>query len=72
MTGDIVQYGLSGEIALGAEWLGRLGGPEQVSFSPGNHDAMSTGHGVLTRLSRPEPATTARSAFPICEGGASD
>jgi len=39
MTGDIVNIGLSGEIALAREWLGRLGGPEQVSFSPGNHDA---------------------------------
>ena len=39
MTGDIVNIGLSGEIALAREWLGRLGAPEQVSFSPGNHDA---------------------------------
>jgi len=39
MTGDIVNIGLSGELALACEWLGRLGGPDEVSFSPGNHDA---------------------------------
>jgi len=39
MTGDIVNIGLDGEIALARQWLNRLGGPESVSFSPGNHDA---------------------------------
>jgi 3',5'-cyclic AMP phosphodiesterase CpdA len=39
MTGDIVNIGLPGEIALAKEWLATLGGPEAVSFTPGNHDA---------------------------------
>ena len=39
MTGDVVNIGLAAEIALAREWLSRLGGPDQVSFSPGNHDA---------------------------------
>lgn len=39
MTGDIVNIGLPAEIALAKEWLGTLGGPEAVSFTPGNHDA---------------------------------
>jgi 3',5'-cyclic AMP phosphodiesterase CpdA len=39
MTGDIVNIGLPGEIALAREWLATLGGPDRVSFTPGNHDA---------------------------------
>lgn len=39
MTGDIVNIGLPGEIALAREWLATLGGPGEVSFTPGNHDA---------------------------------
>lgn len=39
MTGDIVNIGLPAEIALAREWLATLGGPESVSFTPGNHDA---------------------------------
>jgi 3',5'-cyclic AMP phosphodiesterase CpdA len=39
MTGDIVNIGLHAEIALARQWLSRLGRPEAVSFSPGNHDA---------------------------------
>lgn len=39
MTGDIVNIGLPGEIALAKDWLATLGGPEAVSFTPGNHDA---------------------------------
>jgi 3',5'-cyclic AMP phosphodiesterase CpdA len=41
MTGDIVNIGLPEEIALARDWLLRLGGPEGVSFSPGNHDAYT-------------------------------
>ena len=55
MTGDIVNIGLSGEIALAREWLGRLGGPEQVSFSPGNHDAYVPG--AMALLNEPLDAT---------------
>ena len=41
MTGDIVNIGLEGELALAREWLSRLGGPRELSFSPGNHDAYT-------------------------------
>ncbi|MBY6240131.1 metallophosphoesterase [Methylosinus sp. Sm6] len=39
MTGDIVNVGLDAEIEAARGWLMTLGGPEQVSFTPGNHDA---------------------------------
>ncbi len=39
MTGDIVNIGLPGEIALAKDWLASLGAPSEVSFTPGNHDA---------------------------------
>ncbi|ATQ66607.1 MULTISPECIES: metallophosphoesterase family protein [Methylosinus] len=39
MTGDIVNIGLDAEIEAARDWLMTLGGPEQVSFTPGNHDA---------------------------------
>jgi 3',5'-cyclic AMP phosphodiesterase CpdA len=39
MTGDIVNIGLPAEIALAKDWLVSLGGPSEVSFTPGNHDA---------------------------------
>jgi len=39
MTGDIVNIGLPAEIALAKDWLATLGGPQGVSFTPGNHDA---------------------------------
>jgi len=39
VTGDLVNIALKGEFALAQAWLDRLGGPEDVSFVPGNHDA---------------------------------
>jgi 3',5'-cyclic AMP phosphodiesterase CpdA len=39
MTGDIVNIGLEGEFVLARNWLETLGAPQEVSFSPGNHDA---------------------------------
>lgn len=39
MTGDIVNIGLEGEFTLAKQWLEGLGAPNDVSFSPGNHDA---------------------------------
>ncbi|MBG0811619.1 metallophosphoesterase [Methylosinus sp. H3A] len=39
MTGDIVNIGLDAEIAAARRWLSSLGRPEDVSFTPGNHDA---------------------------------
>lgn len=43
MTGDIVNIGLPAEIAKAEEWLRLLGRPDEVSFSPGNHDAYTAG-----------------------------
>ncbi len=43
MTGDIVNIGLPTEIAQARAWLARLGGPQEVSFTPGNHDAYVPG-----------------------------
>jgi 3',5'-cyclic AMP phosphodiesterase CpdA len=39
MTGDVVNIGLEGEFDLARQWLESLGAPQDVSFSPGNHDA---------------------------------
>ncbi len=39
MTGDVANIGLPEEFRRAAEWLGALGEPADVSFTPGNHDA---------------------------------
>ena len=39
MTGDVVNIGLPAEIALAKDWLATLGSSDDVSFTPGNHDA---------------------------------
>ena len=39
MTGDIVNIGLAGEFSLARKWLATLGAAQDVSFTPGNHDA---------------------------------
>jgi 3',5'-cyclic AMP phosphodiesterase CpdA len=39
MTGDIVNLALEIEFRRAVEWLKTLGNPEDVSFTPGNHDA---------------------------------
>jgi 3',5'-cyclic AMP phosphodiesterase CpdA len=38
-TGDLANLSLKREFANGARWLAALGGPDRVSFVPGNHDA---------------------------------
>lgn len=38
VTGDLTQIGLPAEHLLAQQWLRRLGPPERVSLSPGNHD----------------------------------
>lgn len=43
MTGDITNFGLPREFAAGAAWLSGFGAPRDVSFTPGNHDAMVAG-----------------------------
>jgi len=39
MTGDIVNIGLEAELAAARDWLATLGTPQDVSYTPGNHDA---------------------------------
>lgn len=39
MTGDVVNIGLTAEFPAARAFLETLGPPEQVSFTPGNHDA---------------------------------
>ncbi len=49
MTGDIVNIGLPAEIALAKDWLATLGAPQEVSFTPGNHDAYVANAATLVR-----------------------
>jgi 3',5'-cyclic AMP phosphodiesterase CpdA len=67
MTGDIVNIGLHAEITLARQWLARLGHPEAVSFSPGNHDAyVPTSMPALTRAFAPwTTGDDGSSAFPF-------
>ncbi|QGM45015.1 metallophosphoesterase family protein [Methylocystis heyeri] len=67
MTGDIVNIGLNAEIALARQWLARLGHPEAVSFSPGNHDAyVPTSMPALARTFAPwTTGDDGSSAFPF-------
>jgi 3',5'-cyclic AMP phosphodiesterase CpdA len=39
MTGDVANIGLTAEFHRAAAWMGALGEPADVSFTPGNHDA---------------------------------
>ena len=39
MTGDVVNLALRSEFSRAASWMNGLGPPEDVSFTPGNHDA---------------------------------
>ena len=43
MTGDAINIGLPSEFVLAASWMRSLGAPEDVSFTPGNHDAYVRG-----------------------------
>ncbi|WP_457796340.1 metallophosphoesterase family protein [Methylocystis sp. S23] len=63
MTGDIVNIGLPAEIALAKDWLATLGGAQEVSFTPGNHDAYVAD---ATRLVHEvfEPWTTSEAGAP--------
>ncbi|MFV3073229.1 metallophosphoesterase family protein [Niveispirillum fermenti] len=40
VTGDIANISMPGEFTRGAAWLRSLGSAEDVSYVPGNHDAM--------------------------------
>jgi 3',5'-cyclic AMP phosphodiesterase CpdA len=39
VTGDLANIGLPSEFALARDFMERIGQPEDVSFTPGNHDA---------------------------------
>ncbi|MFQ5567003.1 MAG: metallophosphoesterase family protein [Paracoccaceae bacterium] len=43
MTGDLVNFSLEQEFAIGADWLADLGPAGRVGVTPGNHDAMVRG-----------------------------
>ncbi len=43
VTGDTVNFGLPREFEAGAAWMDRLGAPSDVSFVPGNHEAILKG-----------------------------
>lgn len=43
VTGDTVNFGLPREFDAGAAWMDRLGAPSDVSFVPGNHEAILKG-----------------------------
>lgn len=43
VTGDTVNFGLPREFEAGAAWMDRFGAPEDVSFVPGNHEAILKG-----------------------------
>lgn len=43
MTGDVLNLGLPAEFEVARRWVSSLGPPDQVSFTPGNHDAYISG-----------------------------
>jgi 3',5'-cyclic AMP phosphodiesterase CpdA len=51
MTGDVVNFGLPREFEAGAGWLDRFGSPADVSFVPGNHEAIHAGVEAERQLS---------------------
>lgn len=43
MTGDVTNFGLKREFAAGAAWLGEAAPGDDLSFVPGNHEAIHSG-----------------------------
>jgi 3',5'-cyclic AMP phosphodiesterase CpdA len=41
ITGDLTNLGMEAEFPAAVTWLQRLGGPQQVSIVPGNHDTYT-------------------------------
>ncbi|NOT58378.1 MAG: metallophosphoesterase [Deltaproteobacteria bacterium] len=41
VTGDLTNLGMAAEFPAAVTWLQRLGGPQQVSIVPGNHDTYT-------------------------------
>lgn len=70
LTGDLLNISLPGEFARAADWLRKLGAPDDVSLVPGNHDAYVAGafnaarHQWMDYMQGDGPAAGA--AFPYC------
>ncbi len=43
VTGDLASLGLPGEFQVGLDWMKSMGGPQNVSVIPGNHDIYTKG-----------------------------
>lgn len=71
MTGDILNIGLHAEFPLAKAWLETLGKPENVSFTPGNHDAYvrsnlaQLAHTFAPFARSDDAAPTAEAHFPF-------
>lgn len=70
ITGDLVNLGLPAEFETALEWLQMLGGPEEISVVPGNHEAYvdilhEEGVGRWTAYLKPDAKGAA-----LCDPGA--
>lgn len=54
VTGDLMNFATDAEAAQARRWLAALGSPREVTFSPGNHDAL-TRRGHLARIASFRP-----------------
>lgn len=66
VTGDLTNFATADEFAAARDWLERLGAPESVTVSPGNHDAL-VGSAVADPFAmwRPWLGDDHRSGFPF-------
>lgn len=66
VTGDLMNFATDAEAAQARAWLSGLGGPEQVTLSPGNHDALvGRGHADRIATFRPWFGDGEDAAFPF-------
>ena len=49
ITGDLIHIGMPREIAVASQWLSRVGSPQQVILTPGNHDLYAAESWPLAR-----------------------
>lgn len=54
ITGDLTNFSTAEEFAAAGDWLRRLGPPEAITVSPGNHDAL-VGRGGAERFAAWRP-----------------
>ena len=69
MTGDVLNIGLAAEFAPALAWLETLGADEDVSFTPGNHDAYAADTMALlsrtfARHARPDGSRAREAVYP--------